>query len=289
MRKKVTVALSGDGGDEVFAGYFQRYSMTRFEDGIRRRIPSVLRSSLLSPLANIYPDLEGLPRPLRLKFFLKNLSLPMVEAYFRDMSFYFKSEMKQGLYKPEFAAQVRSQQALEFMKKHYAELPDVEALSAAQYLDTMMYLPEDILVKVDRMSMAHSLEVRAPILDHKLMEFAAGLPPEWKLKGNVSKYIFKRLLAKKLPESILNRKKQGFRLPVSEWLRGGLKDYAHDILTSQENGFDNYFDLQYIKGMWDEHQRGAKDNANILWGLMMLGLWWKTIHQKPYTPSSSLE
>ena len=272
-RKKVTVALSGDGGDEILAGYVQRYSMNRMEDNIRKKIPRILRENILGPIARFYPKADFLPRPLRLKCFLTNLSLTFEEAYFRDMSFYFLPEMKKKLYRPEFASEVKDFDAFSVLGKHFKKNRNPDVTTQAQYVDIKTYLPEDILVKVDRMSMAHSLEVRSPILDHKLMEFVGKLPSFLKLKGNESKYIFKKINESRLPKDILYRKKQGFSIPLASWLRGELKNFAYETLFSTRSGLDAYFDIGYIKNLWKRHQGGRQDYAYPLWGLMMFELW----------------
>ena len=139
----------------------------------------------------------------------------------------------------------------------------------------MTYLPEDILVKVDRMSMAHSLEVRAPILDHKLIEFAGKLPSSIKLKGSNGKYIFKKINEKRLPEKILYRKKQGFCIPLDSWLRMELRDVANEILFSAGSGLKDYFNMRYVKSLWDGHLSGKQNYSAPLWGLIMFELWRK--------------
>lgn len=274
-RRKVTVALSGDGGDETFAGYVQRYAMNRFENAWRCRLPSVLRRGVLGPLAKAYPRVDCLPRPLRLKSFLTNLSLPVEQAYFRDMSFYFKPEAKARLLRPEVRAAM--QRAETVLGGHFARNGNPDVTSRVQYVDIKTYLPEDILVKVDRMSMAHSLEVRAPILDHKVMEYAARLPSQLKLRGHEGKYIFKKMNEARLPEEILYRKKQGFCVPLAAWLRGGLKDKAQEALFGREADLGEFFDMNYVQGLWKSHQGGREDNATPLWGLVMLGLWRKMV------------
>ncbi len=272
-RQKVTVALSGDGGDETFAGYIQRYSMNRLEQTIRSRLPSFIRQGLLGPLASIYPRVDFMPRPLRLKAFLTNLSMSQEQAYFRDMSFYFKPEAKKLLYTADFAAQVDATQAQGFIASHFANNKNSDPVTRVQYVDIKSYLPEDILVKVDRMSMAHSLEVRAPILDHKVMEYAARLPSNMKLNGKESKYIFKKMNGNRLSDAILYRRKQGFNVPLDSWLRGELKEMAHDALFSSRSGLKDYFNNGYVQNLWDNHQGKRENNGTPLWGLMMLGLW----------------
>ncbi|MDO3379759.1 asparagine synthase (glutamine-hydrolyzing) [Geoalkalibacter halelectricus] len=271
-RRKVTVALSGDGGDETFAGYTQRYAMNRFENDWRNRIPGFVRRGLLGPLAACYPRADFLPRPLRLKSFMTNLSLPVEQAYFRDMSFYFKPEAKTRLLLPEIAEAVRGG-AEDYLGRYFARNINPDVTSRVQYVDIKSYLPEDILVKVDRMSMAHSLEVRAPILDHRVMEYAARLPSRLKLRGNEGKYIFKKMNETRLPHDILYRKKQGFCVPLAAWLRGGLKDKAQEAVFGKTADLGELFDMNYVAGLWDRHQSGREDNATPIWGLVMLGLW----------------
>ena len=156
---------------------------------------------------------------------------------------------------------------------HFARNENPDPTTRVQYVDIKSYLPEDILVKVDRMSMAHSLEVRAPILDHKVMEYAARLPSDLKLHGNESKYIFKKMNKGRLPREILYRGKQGFNVPLDSWFRGELKDLAHDAVFAPKSGLNDYFSMTYVKGLWDRHQGRRENNGIPLWGLMMFGLW----------------
>jgi len=274
-RKKVTVALSGDGGDETFAGYVGRYSMNRFEDSIRRKIPPLIRQKILAPLAKIYPRRDDLPRPLRLKRFLANLSLPIEQAYFRDMSFYFLPEMKKELYTPETVKAIGNFNAFDVLGKHFAANQNPDPVTRVQYVDIKTYMTEDILVKVDRMSMANSLEVRAPILDHKLMEFAGRLSSDFKLRGKTSKYIFKKMNERRLPADILYRKKQGFSIPMTTWMRHDLREFAREKLFAG-SALSQHFNMKYVKQLWDENISGHKDHSTSLWGLMMFEMWHKT-------------
>ncbi len=274
-RKKVTVALSGDGGDETFAGYVGRYSMNRFEDSIRRKIPPIIRQKVLAPLAAIYPRRDDLPRPLRLKRFLANLSLPIEQAYFRDMSFYFLPEMKKELYTPDTAKAIGNFNAFDVLGKHFAANQNPDPVTRVQYVDIKTYMTEDILVKVDRMSMANSLEVRAPILDHKLMEFAGRLSSDFKLRGKTSKYIFKKMNERRLPADILYRKKQGFSIPMTTWMRHDLREFAREKLFAG-SALSQHFNMKYVKQLWDENISGHKDHSTSLWGLMMFEMWHKT-------------
>jgi asparagine synthase (glutamine-hydrolysing) len=273
-RQKVTVALSGDGGDETFAGYIQRYSMNRFEDGIRKKLPSPVRA-IAGWISNIYPRTRMLPRALRLKSFLSNISKSLEEAYFRDMSFYFAPDMKQSLYLPDFAAAIRDSDPFRFLKMHFVSNQNPDVTTRIQYVDIKTYLPEDILVKVDRMSMAHSLEVRSPLLDHKLIEFAGTLNSSLKLNGGNSKYILKKSMENRLPKEILSRKKQGFSVPLASWLRGELSDFAQQTIFSSNAISKDYFNQSYIHKLWDSHANGLQDNASSLWALIMFELWYR--------------
>jgi len=272
-REKVTVALSGDGGDEIFAGYINRYYMNRLEGSIRKKLPSFLRKTILGPLGEIYPRVDYLPRPFRLKRFLSNLSHSFEQAYFRDMSFYFLPEMKKKLYRPEFQRAVKDFNAFDILGDHFRVNQNSDSTSRVQYVDIKTYLPEDILVKVDRMSMAHSLEVRAPILDHKLIEYVGGLPSNLKLKGKESKYIFKKMLEDRLPPNILYRKKQGFSIPLASWLRNEMRGFVEETLFSTQNGLSTFFNLKYIEDMWRRHLSSRQDYAYPMWGIMMFSLW----------------
>ena len=272
-RQDVTVALSGDGGDETFAGYVQRYRMNRFEDRIRRRVPGGIRRTAISGLARFYPRVESLPRPLRLKSFLTNISMSLEEAYFQDMSFYFTPMMKQRLYSTDLQREMERYSAFDVLGRHFAKNANDDVVSRVQYVDMMTYLPEDILVKVDRMSMANSLEVRAPILDHKLMEFAARIPSKYKLNGQESKYIFKKMNEGRLSRDILYRKKQGFCVPLASWFRGSIREYAQEILFDRGSKLNEWFQPQNVRRMWREHQSGRRDHSSQLWGLLMLEMW----------------
>jgi len=189
------------------------------------------------------------------------------------MSFYFKAEEKHRLYSPEFRTLVGSGRAEETLLRHFADCPGDDPVTRAQYVDIKTYLPEDILVKVDRMSMAHSLEVRAPLLDHCIVEWAGRLASRYKLNGAESKAIFKTMNRPRLPEAVLYRKKHGFVVPLAQWLRGELRGLVEETLFSKDTVIREYFHLHTVQALWTAHKSGRVDHATPLWGLMMFALW----------------
>jgi len=213
-RESVTVALSGDGGDEVFGGY-RRYRWHCFEERWRRVLPERLRSPLFGFLGAAYPKLDWAPRPLRAKATLEEMAHGTVEAYVASVS--ISSEpLRRRLFSPGFARELQGYTAAEVLKRHMARCGSADPLSQVQYADFKTYLPGDILTKVDRASMASSLEVRVPLLDHTLVEWAATLPSGLKLRGGEGKRIFKSALEPYLPSEILHRPKQGFIVPIAQ-------------------------------------------------------------------------
>ena len=271
-RERVTVALSGDGGDELFAGYQRRYGVHRLEQRLRRLIPGPVRRRVLAPLARIYPRSDLIPRPLRFKLMLSNLGQSFEAAYFSDMSRFLTDE-KQALCTPEFLAQARHHDPFAGFARHFERVRGADPLSRVLYVDFKTWLANDILVKVDRMSMACSLEVRSPLLDHKIVEFAASLPPELKFRGSVSKYLLKRHVAARLPAAAVHRRKQGFEPPVATWLRGELREMACDLLFSTRAAQRGYVRPAAVRRIWDAHQSGYRNHASQLWALMVLELW----------------
>ena len=279
-RERVTVALSGDGGDELFAGYQRRYGIHRLEQRLRRLIPGSIRRGVLAPLSRIYPRSERIPRPLRLKLVLSNLGQSFERAYFNDMSLFLEEE-KRDLCTPELLSQARHHDPVAAFARHFDRVRDADPLSRVLYVDFKTWLANDILVKVDRMSMACSLEVRAPLLDHKIIEFAASLPPQLKFRGSVSKYLLKRHVADRLPAADVHRQKQGFELPLATWLRGELREMAHDLLFSARATGRGYVRPEAVRRLWDTHQSCARNQASKLWALMVLELWHRQYMDTP--------
>jgi len=271
-RERVTVALSGDGGDEVFGGYESRYGMSLLEAKLRGRLPRPLRRGVLGPLAAIWPRAEGLPRPLRWKTAMRNLSLEPEVAYCHDLSFFPPAD-KRPLVSAEFERSVAGHDPFAAIARHFARARGRDHLSRIMYVDLKTWLVNDILVKVDRMSMASSLEVRSPLLDHEVIELAASLPSTLKFRDGVSKYLLKRYSERHAPASVIHRPKKGFTIPLAEWLRGPLRSTAAELLLSERARHRGYFDAGAVRSLWDQHDRRQRDRAHQIWTLMMLELW----------------
>ncbi len=270
-RQNVTVVLSGDGGDESFAGYTRRYRFEALENRLRRMIPPVIRRTLVAGLAAVYPKADWLPRPLRAKTLLTNVSLPPEQAYLNTISIMPEAVRRQVL-ADEFLSSLPKNLAAEWFGTLYRSAAAEDPVSRAQFVDIHSFLSEDILVKVDRMSMANSLEVRSPLLDQELVAFAASLPASLKLRNGVSKYIFKKAMEPFLPQEIIYRKKHGFEIPVEEWFRHELRDFAAVVLfdAGTDGGIMN---RRGVEKIWQQHQSRLRNHGYALWAIMMFKLW----------------
>ncbi len=266
-RKRVTVALSGDGGDEDFAGY-RRYKYFMLEQRLRDRLPLPLRKTVFGFLGRVYPKADWAPRFLRAKTTFEGMARDSVEGYFHGISV-LSDGMREKLFSPAFRAALGGYSALEVMRGHAANSPTQDPLSLVQYLDYKTYLPGDILTKVDRASMAHALEVRVPLLDHPFVEWASGLPSNMKLRGGVGKYIFKKSLEPHLPNDILYRSKMGFSVPLASWFRGPLRQRLRDAVLGPTLSETGFFNMPYLRELVDQHQSGVRDYSAPLWSLLM--------------------
>jgi asparagine synthase (glutamine-hydrolysing) len=270
-REVVTVALSGDGGDENFAGY-RRYYYDRLENSIRGVLPQSARGPVFGALANVYPKADYLPQPLRAKTLLRNLSLPACEGYFNTMT-WFGAADKAQLYRDATRRAVGDYSVFDLFARHFEAADTDDPLARIQYVDIKTYLVDDILVKVDRASMAVSLEVRVPLLDHVFMERMARVPSALKLRGRDGKYIFKKALESRLPSDVLYRRKMGFSVPLADWWRADLRA-AFEAAVLREGSFcSELFEPAVMRRLWDDQARGVKDNAYKLWILFALEKW----------------
>jgi len=264
------VALSGDGGDENFAGY-RRYVFDAIENRVRDYAPGVLRRPLFGALAAVYPKADWLPRPFRAKATLKNLSLDPAEGYYNSV-YGAMANQRDRLLGSDARAQLNGYDPFEVFLEHYNRPRNADPITRAQYVDIKTYLTDDILTKVDRASMAVSLETRCPLLDHHLIRLAARIPSNLKLRGREGKYIFKRAMSALLPPEVLSRPKQGFVAPVAGWLRKDLREFADDALFD-ETANDGWLDRAALARLWRDHQSGRHDYSRPLWAALMFKMW----------------
>ncbi|HHI94754.1 MAG TPA: amidotransferase 1, exosortase A system-associated [Gammaproteobacteria bacterium] len=266
-KKKVTVALSGDGGDEILAGY-RRYQWFMREQNLRDVFPQGFRNLVFGGLGKIYPKALWAPRVFRAKALFQSLAKTPVESYF-DISCVLKDSLRQQLFSPSFRSELQGYHALDVLKGHDKNSPAEHPLSRMQYLDMKTYLPGDILTKVDRASMAHALEVRVPLLDHKVVEWTSGLSPDLKLRGSDGKYLFKKAMASHLSQDLMYRKKQGFAVPIAQWFRGPLRERVRASVLSDCLLDTGMFDRRFLTQLIDDHQSGLQDHSAVLWSLFM--------------------
>ena len=270
-RGQVTVALGGDGGDESFAGY-RRYKLDYYENRLRSYVPAALRRGLFGPLGRWYPAMAWAPRMFRAKATLESLSRSPLEGYFNSIS-YFRPNDKARLLTADFRKQLGGYDSLDLFRRYYDQADTDDPLSKIQYVDVKTYLTDDILTKVDRASMAVSLEVRAPFLDHKLLELAASMPSSLKLRNGVGKFILKKSLEPVLPRNILYRPKQGFAIPLDVWFRRELKELGQSIIVETDDGI---LDRNFLARIWNQHQKGLYDRSALLWSVLMFRKWRQT-------------
>ena len=264
-REHVTVALSGDGGDELFAGY-SRYQVERNRGGFER-LPKFLREGFLHPLS------QRLPHAAWGRNYLHNVSLDPISRFLDSVSV-FSSLNRKSLYTSGFASRIGTDgYAGRLFHSLAGNVKTNDPLDRLLYLDSKTYLPGDILTKVDRMSMAASLETRAPLLDHKLIEFATGIPASLKLAGKESKYLLKQAVKDLVPAEILNRPKQGFGVPIQEWINQQLRSRIRETLNEPRTQQRGYVDSHYVDVLLQEHEQGRRNHSMGLWALLMLELW----------------
>lgn len=267
-RKHVTVALSGDAGDENFAGY-RRYRWHMHEERLRRLLPQSVRGPLFGLAGALYPKLDWAPQWLRAKTTFEALARTSMAAYFHSVSV-MPDRVRLPLYNSSFRRELGGYHALEVFRKHVDGAPADDALSFIQYLDLKTWLPGDILTKVDRASMQHALEVRVPLLDHTLVEWIGGLPSALKLHRGEGKYVFKKSLEGQVPDDILYRPKMGFSVPVGRWFRGPLRSRVEGLARSEALAGLGVFQTEAVGQLVSQHVSGRRDHTAAVWSLLML-------------------
>jgi asparagine synthase (glutamine-hydrolysing) len=281
-RDYVTVTLNGDGGDESFAGY-ERYLADKLAD-YYRFVPNFLRERVIGKAIDLLPystNRRSFVR--RLKRFVKGISEIPERRYVRWICF-FDNEMKNELYTSSFKELTKGIDSVDLTVNWYKKADAEKFIDKTLFVDVMSYLPEDLLVKVDIASMANSLEARSPFLDHKLMEFAASLPADLKLRGMETKYLLKHTLSDIVPKEILHRKKMGFGVPIDVWFRNDLKEMAYDLLLGKRCVERGYFKKESVQRLLDEHVSEQYDHSYRIWALLFMELWHKMFIDESIKP-----
>jgi asparagine synthase (glutamine-hydrolysing) len=272
-RRFVTVALNGDGGDECFAGY-ERYAAMSLAQRYTKLLPAAVRNGVVANLANALPEFKTRGALGKGKRFLKAASLSPIQRYLRWISA-FDENAKHDLYSDGFRERTKDFSTVGIIQPWFAKANGSGIVDAALLTDTMTYLPNDLLVKMDIASMTVSLEARSPFLDHHLMEFAASLPENLKLRRMTTKYLLKRILKDLVPAENLSRGKMGFGVPVGHWFRGTMQPFLRETLLSDKALGRNLFQSEKVRQLVDQHVEGRIDHSHRLWSLLMLELWFQ--------------
>jgi asparagine synthase (glutamine-hydrolysing) len=271
-RKEVTVAIAGDGGDEMFAGY-EKYAIDDIENKLRDKFPKIVREKLFPPLAKLAGTI-----PLNIakkgKSLLNSLSQSPAMGFYITNS-QMTDETWNKLVNPDVARALGNYHPSRITLDKYEKADGPDHLSKLLYTDIKTYLTGGILVKVDRMSMANHLEVRAPLLDYQIAEFAASIPSEQKFNEGVKKRILKEALVPFIPTDLLHRKKMGFSVPLAQWFREELKTIGEKYLLSENQGLTSVFMKDQIEKLWNEHQSGSADHSAVLWSMLMFEIWYQ--------------
>jgi asparagine synthase (glutamine-hydrolysing) len=271
--RHLKVVLSGDGGDELFGGY-SRYAHDLREAMFRRWIPSLIRSLVLRPMAAVWPRADWLPRPLRIQTALQNLSLDPASAYANTVSI-CRRALRSTLLNHDHVSRLRGYEPEQSVTAAFSR-GHRDDLSGMLSADTAVLLPDDFLTKVDRGSMGFGLEVRTPLIDWKLMELVASMPSEFKIRQGSKKWMLKHLFAPRLPNNLVHRRKQGFEIPVNEWLRGPLREQVYSGLLRPDSPISQFLDVAAVRRLYERHLRGIGQHGQILWSLLVLARWLET-------------
>lgn len=270
-RKSVKVVLSGEGGDEVFAGYETHAAFKAAQ--MFKKIPQVIRRNLFAPLVNLLPVSDKkLSLEFKLKRFLGGQDLTPAEAHLW-WRIVLTETGKNEIYNPDIFGQFAPLPSVRFFQDVFAQSAARDDLNKILNIDSAVFLPDDLMIKNDRMTMAHSLEARVPLTDNDLTAFLETVPPRLKLKGLRKKNIMRQALKDILPREILNKKKVGLEMPYSRWLRAELKDLLLDSCSPKRLRETGFFDERAIQKIIDEHQSGKYDHGRFLWGLLNFMMW----------------